>query len=113
MRRKRQLLFQARGYEVRAYRSGKGLAGDPEALRADCLLAAGGDALCLPERLRAAGWAGRAVLICGDCGESAAACGYDLVLAKPVADAELAGGLARLISSARSRPAPAPAGSSG
>ena len=39
VRRSLQLLLVAQGYDVRAYRSGKGLAEDPEALKAACLLA--------------------------------------------------------------------------
>ena len=120
VRRSLQLLLQSRGFEVRAYRSGIGLAQDAEALRADCLVAdlrlIDGDALGLLHELREVGWAGRAILISGhvtaELEADALAQGYDLVLAKPVPDAVLTGSVARLVSSGPGAPsgatAPAP-----
>jgi two-component system response regulator FixJ len=115
VRRSLQLLLQSRGYEVRAYRSGVGLARDPEALRAQCLvsdlLLPDGDGLGLLHELRAVGWAGSAILISGKVDDGvrsiAEAEGYALVLAKPVTDALLTGSIARLISNAPPPTAPA------
>jgi FixJ family two-component response regulator len=112
VRRSLQLLLQSRGYDVRAYRCGAGLASDPEALRAACLVTD----LVLPQcdgigllgELRRAGWAGPAVLITGRLDEEARAraeeVGFDQVLVKPLPHSMLTGCLARLLSNAPRRP---------
>jgi two-component system, LuxR family, response regulator FixJ len=97
VRRALQLLLRAQGYDVRAYPSAVGLASDPEALRADCLVAdlvmPGKDAIELLTRMRAAGWSGPAILISGyltpEAEEAARAIGFAQILAKPIADTAL------------------------
>ena len=105
VRRSLQLLLSGQGYEVRAYAGGSGLAQDPEALRADCLVAdlliPDGNAVTLLTQLRDAGWQGPAVLISGhltnEWAERALAHGYAAAFAKPIGDSVLAKCLARLI----------------
>ena len=106
VRRSLQLLLDSRGYDVRAYGSGVGLQKDPEAMKAHCLVAdlvlGEGDGFDLIRELKKAGWTGSAVLISGHSSPEvetrAIGEGYDLVLAKPLADAVLTGSIARLIS---------------
>jgi FixJ family two-component response regulator len=115
VRRSLQLLLESHGYDVRAYRSGGGLDRDSEALRADCLVAdmmlGDGDGLGLLDSLKAAGWLGRSVLISGhhsaQLEADARGRGYDLVLAKPLSDAALTGGIARLVSNGSVNRSPA------
>ena len=110
VRRSLQLLLAGHGYEVRAYPGAEGLAADPEALRAECLVAdlviPGVDGVALLQALRRAGWGGKAVLISGNLTrasiERAAAEGFDAILAKPFADSALLNSLGALL--------PAPAG---
>ncbi len=105
VRRSLQLLLSAQGYDVRAYASGAGLAADPEALRADCMVAdlliPQGDAVTLLRDLRGAGWKGRAVLISGKLDDSwtsrALDGGYDAVFAKPLKDSALTNCIAGLV----------------
>lgn len=105
MRRSLQLLLVAQGYDVRAYRSGRGLAEDPEALKAVCLVAdlitPEGDALNLLEDLRGAGWSGPGILISGhltdEWASRARSLGYDAVLPKPIGESVLVGWIARLL----------------
>lgn len=97
VRRSLQLLLRSQGFEVRAYPSAVGLAGDIQAKRCDCLVAD----LMMPEtgavqllaELHAAGWAGKSVLISGFLNptreKSALAAGFDAVLAKPISDSVL------------------------
>jgi CheY-like chemotaxis protein len=109
VRRSLQLLFRAQGYDVRAYSSPLGLASDQEALRSDCLVAdlmmPQQDAVGLLGELRAAGWAGPALLISGfltkDQELRARAAGFSAVLAKPIADRELSTAIASLLGTAR------------
>ena len=109
VRRSLQLLLQSRGYDVRAYASGGGLERDPEALRAECLIAdlmlREGDALGLLRRLKKAGWCGSAVLISGhldrEVQDRAIGEGYDFRLEKPLADAVMTCWIDRLISIGR------------
>jgi FixJ family two-component response regulator len=97
VRRALQLLLRAQGYDVRAYPSAVGLSSDPEALRADCLVAdlimPGKDAIELLYRMRTAGWRGHAILISGhltaDWEERARAAGFARILSKPIADTAL------------------------
>jgi len=105
VRRSLQLLLVAQGYDVRAYPSAAGLAQDPEALRADCLVAdlmmPDGNAVTLLTDLRSSGWKGQAVLISGhltnEWAERALAHGYAAAFAKPIGDAVLTKCLARLM----------------
>lgn len=109
MRRSLQLLLISHGYDVRAYRSGTGLANDPEALKATCLVAdlimPESDALQLLHDLRGAGWPGHAILISGhltdEWASQAKAAGYDAVLPKPIGETVLVGWIARLLAPAR------------
>jgi FixJ family two-component response regulator len=118
VRRSLQLLLQSRGYEVRAYRSPCGLASDPEALRAACLVAdhilPEGNGIALLHELRGVGWNGPAVLIAGQLDDGirrrAAEAGFAFVLAKPLLATMLTGGLARLLSNAPRGSAAAEAG---
>ena len=106
VRRSLQLLLAAQGYDVRAYPRGAGLARDPEALRADCMVAdlviPNGNAVTLLGELRDAGWKGPAVLISGhltnEWAERALAHGYAAAFAKPIGDSVLTNCLARLLS---------------
>lgn len=106
VRRSLQLLLVGQGYDVRAYPSGAGLTHDPEALRADCLIAdlliPDGNAVTLLSDLRSCGWKGPAVLISGhltnEWAERALAHGYAAAFAKPIGDAVLTKCLARLMS---------------
>jgi len=108
VRRSLQLLLVAQGYDVRAYQSAAGLADDPEALRADCLVAdlmiPDGNAVTLLSKLRACGWNGKAVLISGhltnDWAETALANGYAAAFAKPIGDRVLTNCLTRLMPAA-------------
>jgi FixJ family two-component response regulator len=110
VRRSLQLLLVGQGYDVRAYPSAAGLAHDPEALRADCLVAdlliPDGNAITLLADLRSSGWKGQAVLISGhltnEWAERALAHGYAAAFAKPIGDAVLTKCLARLMWSAES-----------
>lgn len=105
VRRGLQLLLVSHGYDVRAYASAEGLALDPEALRADCLVAdlliPGGDALGLIHELGEAGWSGAAVLISGHLTDEWATLarrkGYDAVLAKPIVETRLVNCIAGLL----------------
>lgn len=105
VRRALQLLLRAQGYDVRAYPSAVGLSRDPEALRADCLVAD----LVLPDKnaiellaaLRRAGWEGQAILISGQLTpgweELARQAGYAKLLPKPVAERALTQAIAELV----------------
>jgi FixJ family two-component response regulator len=105
VQRSLQLLLVGQGYDVRAYPSAAGLAQDPEALRADCLVAdlmiPDGNAVTLLSDLRASGWNGQAVLISGhltnEWAERALAHGYAAAFAKPIGDSVLTKCLARLM----------------
>lgn len=107
VRRSLQLLLQSQGYDVRAYRSAVGLAGNPEALGACCLVAdlmmPDLDALGLLADLRAVGWRGRALLVSGHLDEEwkrrGLAAGFEAVLAKPLPDALLSQWVRRLSNS--------------
>lgn len=105
VRRSLQLLLVGQGYDVRAYSGAAGLAQDPEALRADCLIAdlviPDGNGVALLSDLRTSGWKGPAVLISGhltnEWAERALALGYAAAFAKPIGDAVLTKCLARLM----------------
>ena len=108
VRRSLQLLLISQGYDVRAYRTGTGLAGDPEAIKAVCLVAdlimPESDALQLLHDLRGAGWSGPAILISGhltdEWASQAMAAGYAAVLPKPIGETVLVGWIARLLAPA-------------
>jgi FixJ family two-component response regulator len=108
VRRSLQLLLVSQGYDVRAYRTGTGLAGDPEALKAVCLVTdlimPESDALQLLHDLRGAGWSGPAILISGhltdEWASQAKAAGYAAVLPKPIGETVLVGWIARLLAPA-------------
>ena len=107
VRRSLQLLLAGQGYDVRAYPSARGLGSDPEALKADCLVAdlvmPDSDGLALLRQLRHAGWTGRAVLISGHLDESWEACargeGFDAIFTKPLPESALTACLGKLIRS--------------
>ena len=104
VRRSLQLLFRARGFDVRAYAAGAALLADPTARDACCFIADyrldetdGIDVLC---RLRESGWSGPAVLITAfpsaDLTERALAHGFSQVLEKPFREHVLGEAVARL-----------------
>ena len=106
VRRSLQLLFRARGFDVRAYAAGAALLADPTARDACCFIADyrldetdGIDVLC---RLRESGWSGPAVLITAfpspDLTERALAHGFSQVLEKPFREHVLGETVARLTS---------------
>ena len=105
VRRSLQLLLSGHGYDVRAYAKAAGLAREPEALRADCLIAdliiPDGNAVSLITDLREAGWKGPAILISGHLTnawtERALAHGYAAAFAKPIGDSVLIKCLERLL----------------
>jgi FixJ family two-component response regulator len=108
VRRSLQLLLSGHGYDVRAYAKAAGLAREPEALRADCLIAdliiPDGNAVSLITDLREAGWKGPAILISGhltnEWTERALARGYAAAFAKPIGDSVLIKCLERLLPAA-------------
>ena len=104
VRRSLQLLFRARGFDVRAYAAGAALLADPTVCNACCFIADyrldetdGIDVLC---RLRESGWSGPAVLITAfpsaDLTERALAHGFSQVLEKPFREHVLGEAVARL-----------------
>ena len=105
VRRSLQLLLAGAGYEVRSYASSRGLADDPEALRADCLVAdlviPEGDGLMLLEELHAGGWSGKAILISGYLTRERAAqareIGFDALFEKPLLESSLTACVERLL----------------
>ncbi|MDT9599005.1 response regulator [Sphingosinicella rhizophila] len=105
VRRSLQLLLQAQGLDVRAYRSAVGLASDPEALKAVCmvsdLLLPDEDGMLLLQEMRRAGWTGPAILISGHLTDEWAAKameqGFAEILEKPIAERRLIDCIARLL----------------
>lgn len=97
VRRGLLLLLHSRGYDVRAYPSGVGLASDPGALGCAILIAdlmmPQANAIDLLAALRGASWMGRSILISGnlDAGwrARAIAAGYDAILPKPISESIL------------------------
>lgn len=67
VRRSLQLLLQGHGFDVRAYASPEALLADPQAARADCILAdyrlTAMDGIAMLGRLRMRGWGGAAILM--------------------------------------------------
>lgn len=105
MRRSLQLLLRAQDYDVRAYGSGQSLSADPEALKADCLVAdlliPDTDGVSLLGKLRAVGWKGPAILISGHMDDAwksrAQKGGFAHVLEKPLSDNLLVAALRKLV----------------
>lgn len=97
VRRSLHLLLQFRGFQVRSFASAAPLLDDEAALKAVCMVAdhrlPDGDGIDVLQRLREAGWSGRAVLITGypsaDLKERAAHAGFSAVLEKPLRQHEL------------------------
>lgn len=104
VRRSLQLLFRARGFDVRAYASGAALLADPLARAACCVVADYQldeiDGIEVLARLRATGWSGPAVLITGfpsaEVSARATAEGFSEVLEKPLREHTLGNAIARL-----------------
>lgn len=109
VRRSLQLLLVSQGYDVRAYRTCKGLAEDPEAMGAACMIAdlviPDGDGLSLLQEMRAAGWSGPAILISGHLSDEWASrarnLGYDFVLPKPIGETVLVNAISKLLDRGR------------
>lgn len=112
VRRSLQLLFCARGFNVRSYSGGPALLADPLAQQAGCFVADyslevldGVEILC---RLRSRGWAGPAVLITGypsaELTRRALAEGFSEILEKPFREHVLGDTVARLVGADRARP---------
>lgn len=104
VRRSLQLLFRARGFDVRAYAAGTALLADPLARTARCFVAdyrlEEFDGIEVLSRLRATGWSGPAVLITAfpsaDLRERALAQGFDEVLEKPFRENALGDAIVRM-----------------
>lgn len=97
VRRSLQLLLRGRGYEVRAYESGRQMLADPTAAEAVCLIADyrmdDMDGLAVLRDLRSRGWHCLAILITAYDAEELTAnareAGFDAVLQKPLRDLAL------------------------
>lgn len=105
VRRSLQLVLRARGFDVRAYGSGKALLADRVADEAALLVAdfklADGDGIQVLESLRARAWAGPAVLVTGfparDVEQRALEAGFARILHKPLMGRVLADVVERLL----------------
>ncbi len=105
VRRSLQLLLQAQGYEVRSYATGQALLADPTTMSAACFVAdyrmPEMDGLSILRALRAAGWAGPAVLITAyntpDLAQRAKAEGFVSIIEKPTADRFVTDTVSRLV----------------
>lgn len=105
VRRSLQLLLRARGFDVRAYSSGRALLADGVADNAVLLVAdfrlADGDGIQVLESLRARAWAGPAILVTGfpakDLEQRALNAGFARVLHKPLVEGALADIVERLL----------------
>ena len=101
VRRSLQLLLHARGYDVRSFGSAAPFLADLKHEQTDLLVTdyrlPDGDGLGVLRALLRAGWRGRSVLITGfpsaTLTESAKACGFDVVLDKPLRPNELVGAI--------------------
>ncbi len=97
VRRSMHLMLHGSGYEVRSYSAAGPLLSDPDIHAARCLIAdyrlPDGDGLSIRRALARLGWQGRSILITAfpslTLREAAHACGYDVVLEKPVRQHEL------------------------
>ncbi|NIJ15392.1 response regulator transcription factor [Sphingobium vermicomposti] len=105
VRRSLQLLFRARGFDVRAYATGAALLADPLTRDACCFVADFRleeiDGIEVLARLRKTGWSGPAVLITAfpsaDLSARALAQGFGQVLEKPFREHALGDAVARLM----------------
>lgn len=101
VRRSLQLMLHARGYEVRAYASALPFLENLRADEVDLLVTdyrlPDGDGLGVLRALRRHGWHGRSILVTGfpssTLTDSARACGFDVVLEKPLRPNELVGAI--------------------
>lgn len=104
VRRSLQLLFRARGFDVRAYATGDSLLADTLSHDACCFVADYRleqiDGIEVLSRLRASGWSGPAVLITAfpsaELSERALAHGFDQILEKPFREHALGDAVVRL-----------------
>jgi len=104
VRRSLQLLFRARGFDVRAYATGTALLADPLSRDASCFVAdyrlEAIDGIEVLSRLRESGWSGPAVLITAfpsaDLSDRALSRGFSQVLEKPFREQALGDAVARL-----------------
>jgi two-component system response regulator FixJ len=105
VRRGLQLMLRAHGYNVISHSSAVGLAQNPNAMKAACLIAdlvmprAGACELLV--EMRNAGWRGKSILISGyperDWRDRAREVGFDAWLTKPIANSVLARTVERLL----------------
>jgi CheY-like chemotaxis protein len=105
VRRGLQLMLGSYGYEVVSHSSAVGLAQNPNAMAADCMIAD----LVMPQagacellaEMRNAGWRGKSILISGypeeDWRDRARATGFDAWLTKPIANSILVRTVTRLL----------------
>jgi FixJ family two-component response regulator len=111
VRRSLQLLLSSRGYSVKSYPSGVGLAEDSSALECRCMIAdlmmPQTDALQLLGQLHEAGWTGKSVLISGHLDsrweQKALHVGYDAILPKPISESVLVRTVEQLLRKTASR----------
>ena len=107
LRRSLQLLFEGRGFAVRAFTSPQALLADPGLLEADCLIADYRmpelDGLQLMGELKKRGWIAPALLITAypstELTARALALGYSEVAIKPFLDRSVVGTVKRLLAS--------------
>ncbi|QXQ05978.1 response regulator [Sphingosinicellaceae bacterium] len=112
VRRSLCMLFQSRGYVVRAHASAKTLVADPELGDAACLVAdyrlGDDDGVALLRTLRRRGWLAPAILVTGhnspEITAQALAAGFSTVIEKPLREGFLVGVITQLVAQS---PAPA------
>jgi FixJ family two-component response regulator len=105
VRRSLQLVLQGNGFAVRSYGSGAALLADPDAPAAIGIVAdyrlADTDGVTMMRKLKAAGFAGCAILITAfgspELAVRAEAAGYDRILEKPLAERLLVEAMSDLI----------------
>ncbi|WP_448663374.1 response regulator [Sphingomonas sp. CJ20] len=101
VRRSMHLMLHGRGYDVRSYSAAGPLLADPTIGEAKCLIAdyrlPDSDGFGVLRALHRIGWEGRSILITaypsGTLREAAMACGYDVILEKPIRQHELLGAI--------------------
>lgn len=101
VRRSLQLVLHARGYDVRSFASAMPFLENPREDEIDLLVTdyrlPDGDGLGVLRALLRNGWTGRSILVTGfpspTLAASAKACGFDVVLEKPLRPNELAGAI--------------------
>jgi FixJ family two-component response regulator len=105
LRRSLQLLFEGRGFAVRAFASPQALLADPGLLEADCLITDYRmpelDGLALMRELKKRGWSAPAILITAfpsaELTEQALQLGFTDVMVKPFLDRSIASAVKRLL----------------